>query len=125
MTLVHLILFLWVRYDHFATGTPNGRMLYPFKHHKAITGGLVVREYGLSLEQCFNECFYRKRCKSINFQRHLLACELNSNDSTDLNEILDRRGSVYSEKKSWNLVSGLFGNKICYPITDKIQCSIL
>lgn len=112
MALVHLILFLWIRYNHFATGTQNERMLYPFKHHKAITGGLTVHQYGLSLEQCINECFYRKRCKSINFQRHLLACELNSDDSTDVIEIPDRRGSVYSEKKSWNMVGALFGNKI-------------
>ena len=83
-------------------GAPHPGFLYQFKYRVDVSGPIIVQKYGLSLEQCFTECFYRSRCHSFKFRRRFGACELNFIDSTWLQDTAESRGYVFSQKMNWN-----------------------
>ena len=83
-------------------GMPHLGLIDNFKYHVAVSGVTDSRKYGLTFDQCFNECFYRKRCKSFTFRRLFRVCEMNFVDSTGQLEIVDRRGSVSNKKIKWS-----------------------
>ena len=99
---------MWISYgrsvaeSQHPVGMPHLGLLDYFKYHVAVSGVTDSRKYGLTFEQCFNEWFCCKRCKSFNFRRLFRVCEMNFVDSTGQLEIVDRRGSVFNKKIKWS-----------------------
>ena len=102
---VFLIHVTWIINSSTARGT-----LVRLKHNVALHSDSFVQVYGLTVYECYEECFYRKRCKSFNFRRKFKVCVLNSDDSAGDLTLAEAHGYVYSEKLLWNMVR-MF---ICY-----------
>ena len=58
---------------------------------------------GLSLEGCLNECAIRKKCKSFNYIKLYLLCELNELDQSD-SSLQICHGSAYMDVSSQHSV---------------------
>lgn len=48
--------------------------------NKCFSGNVLVVIFGVSIEDCLDECVKRSVCKSINYQRLTKVCELNANN---------------------------------------------
>lgn len=84
-------------------------------HGKSLSGFTFASLDKMGKQMCVRECqSYPGRCKSVNYDRVHLSCELNTDSATDKPEaILDRDGSSYIP------ISTSANNSVC----GDLQCS--
>ena len=107
--LIQLFLAILIFSNCTCTSKPMLEQFY-IKHLRfkaALQTHIVTQLQGLAVYQCYEECYYRKRCKSFSYWRASKMCTLNSVDSGggsgDL-ELIKTLGFAYSEKTLWNMV---------------------
>lgn len=71
---------------------------------KELTGKPFRVFLEISHKDCRLECLSRKACRSYNYCRHLLLCELKQHDiESGSSELIDSIGVIYSQKSDWQM----------------------
>ena len=60
---------------------------------------LILKDYGLV--RCVQQCLFRARCRSINFDISTKICELNQGGT---NRLILKSDSIFTEKSNWPAV---------------------
>lgn len=72
-------------------------------HGFQLEGQTLRRMWNLSLKQCHDECMLRNTCKSYNYIRSVLLCELNKADKVDEpDHFFPFTQSTYGQKLDWD-----------------------
>ena len=77
---------------------------------RRLTNKIVFARQGISLVDCVRECMSVSRCKSVNYIRRLLLCELNKEPGTsDDADFIKEATSIHVNLQYW-LTVGIYTN---------------
>ena len=68
-------------------------------HSKIFYGETFTTIAGVSFQACMDECSSRAVCMSLNYNRKLLRCQLNSRAANDVTDLVQARGYLYVGNK--------------------------